>query len=317
MPVEGTLGGDQDVSQAKTQFEEILSQIDSGFDLYHDQAGRDQDSPLCSRGYGPTTPSHPQVEIKKAPASGYSSASTENVTLDPSLEKRPHPAHFQGAESAAFHSFVSEPTATRPKPAWGDQATSPHKTSEATSAEARRKTMPPPFQQAFGTSWKSVSHGTSDAQSNSAAGSFAGNHATAAGRVQPPPPPLPGEKPRASAKPRPKASSSSARESCSSQSTQPKPRTKTNVQRDRGQEPAASPATVRLPHGVAWPDMPASRLAVEGLYAKLTAVPLDERRKVFKAACFEWHPDKNPSNEDVATEVFQFLQRLKSWYLGT
>jgi len=41
------------------------------------------------------------------------------------------------------------------------------------------------------------------------------------------------------------------------------------------------------------------------------------RRKTFKGLCARWHPDKNFSgNTELATEVFQYLQAQKTWYLG-
>jgi len=41
------------------------------------------------------------------------------------------------------------------------------------------------------------------------------------------------------------------------------------------------------------------------------------RRKTFKGLCARWHPDKNFSgNTELATEVFQYLQAQKAWYLG-
>lgn len=39
------------------------------------------------------------------------------------------------------------------------------------------------------------------------------------------------------------------------------------------------------------------------------------RRKTFKAMTLRWHPDKHPDNAELATEVFQFLQQQREWYL--
>jgi len=40
------------------------------------------------------------------------------------------------------------------------------------------------------------------------------------------------------------------------------------------------------------------------------------RRKTFKGLCAKWHPDKNlPGDVELATEVFQYLQAQKEWYL--
>ncbi|KAF4663211.1 hypothetical protein FOZ61_001837 [Perkinsus olseni] len=56
---------------------------------------------------------------------------------------------------------------------------------------------------------------------------------------------------------------------------------------------------------------------VAELLKQLEALPEDnaERRKAHKKMCFTWHPDKNPENLPVATEVFQWLQRQKRWLL--
>eukprot|EP00427_Karlodinium_veneficum_P044274 CAMPEP_0169267530 /NCGR_PEP_ID=MMETSP1016-20121227/47174_1 /TAXON_ID=342587 /ORGANISM="Karlodinium micrum, Strain CCMP2283" /LENGTH=239 /DNA_ID=CAMNT_0009351897 /DNA_START=203 /DNA_END=922 /DNA_ORIENTATION=+ len=40
------------------------------------------------------------------------------------------------------------------------------------------------------------------------------------------------------------------------------------------------------------------------------------RKKQFKTLCARWHPDKNPEGAlELATEVFQYLQAQKIWYL--
>jgi len=42
----------------------------------------------------------------------------------------------------------------------------------------------------------------------------------------------------------------------------------------------------------------------------------EERRKFFLRELLKWHPDKNNGHEEEATEVFQFLQEKKDWFLG-
>jgi len=43
---------------------------------------------------------------------------------------------------------------------------------------------------------------------------------------------------------------------------------------------------------------------------------LESRKKVFRFLCLKWHPDKNWTEDpELATEVFQFLQAQKKWYL--
>jgi len=39
--------------------------------------------------------------------------------------------------------------------------------------------------------------------------------------------------------------------------------------------------------------------------------PKEARMKEFRALLRQWHPDKNPSRVEVATAVFQFLQKGK------
>eukprot|EP00929_Paragymnodinium_shiwhaense_P052562 TRINITY_DN26328_c0_g1_i1.p1 TRINITY_DN26328_c0_g1~~TRINITY_DN26328_c0_g1_i1.p1 ORF type:complete len:690 (-),score=180.19 TRINITY_DN26328_c0_g1_i1:127-2196(-) len=78
-----------------------------------------------------------------------------------------------------------------------------------------------------------------------------------------------------------------------------------------------APAAVALPPGTAWPADPKARKVAEALMADMSSshsAPLATRQKAFKAACLSWHPDKNPKHVALATEVFKFLQTLKSWY---
>mmetsp|Transcript_13609 Transcript_13609/g.22481 ORF Transcript_13609/g.22481 Transcript_13609/m.22481 type:complete len:604 (-) Transcript_13609:49-1860(-) len=75
-------------------------------------------------------------------------------------------------------------------------------------------------------------------------------------------------------------------------------------------------SAIKLPSGVDWPGDTKARKAAEELFYDLSKVPINERKKTFMKACLRWHPDKNLDDEDTATEVFQFLQTLKEWYLG-
>lgn len=46
------------------------------------------------------------------------------------------------------------------------------------------------------------------------------------------------------------------------------------------------------------------------------ATDIELRKKTFKTLCAKWHPDKNqPGQVDFTTEVFQYLQAQKAWYL--
>jgi hypothetical protein len=47
------------------------------------------------------------------------------------------------------------------------------------------------------------------------------------------------------------------------------------------------------------------------------AEDIELRKRRFKTLCSRWHPDKNsPADAIFATEVFQYLQTQKAWYLG-
>jgi len=56
--------------------------------------------------------------------------------------------------------------------------------------------------------------------------------------------------------------------------------------------------------------------AKKQVLAKLTVLknvePKEQRAKEFRLLLREWHPDKNPERIDMATAVFQFLQKGKS-----
>jgi len=74
-----------------------------------------------------------------------------------------------------------------------------------------------------------------------------------------------------------------------------------------------------LPPRVEWPKGPKARRVAETVYAdmrKSREKPLAHRRRAYMAACLSWHPDKNLKHQEVATEVFQFLQAVKEWYFG-
>lgn len=74
-----------------------------------------------------------------------------------------------------------------------------------------------------------------------------------------------------------------------------------------------------LPKGVEWPKDAKAKRVVEMLFRDMERskkAPLEERRRAYRASCLSWHPDKNRKHEDLAKEVFQFLQALKTWYFA-
>lgn len=52
--------------------------------------------------------------------------------------------------------------------------------------------------------------------------------------------------------------------------------------------------------------------ALAKLQSMQSVEPKEERSKQFRALLREWHPDKNPEKAEVATAVFQFLQKGKN-----
>jgi len=45
--------------------------------------------------------------------------------------------------------------------------------------------------------------------------------------------------------------------------------------------------------------------------AELLCLPIEERRRHLRTMLFEWHPDKNPDRESLATRIFQLIQSKK------
>jgi hypothetical protein len=43
---------------------------------------------------------------------------------------------------------------------------------------------------------------------------------------------------------------------------------------------------------------------------------LNDRKVIFKDLMLKYHPDKNQDKAAEATEMFQFLQRQKTWFLA-
>ncbi|CAE7492274.1 unnamed protein product [Symbiodinium sp. CCMP2592] len=79
-------------------------------------------------------------------------------------------------------------------------------------------------------------------------------------------------------------------------------------------------AAMKLPKGVGWPEDDRARSVAEVLFESMwksqtQTKPLSDRRQVYMEACRKWHPDKNLKNQETATQIFQFLQMVKDWYL--
>lgn len=56
----------------------------------------------------------------------------------------------------------------------------------------------------------------------------------------------------------------------------------------------------------------AKKEALENLMKLQGLEPKEERSKQWRALLRNWHPDKNPDKKEVATAVFQFLQKGKA-----
>eukprot|EP00931_Biecheleriopsis_adriatica_P023419 TRINITY_DN1478_c1_g1_i1.p1 TRINITY_DN1478_c1_g1~~TRINITY_DN1478_c1_g1_i1.p1 ORF type:complete len:785 (+),score=119.97 TRINITY_DN1478_c1_g1_i1:89-2443(+) len=63
------------------------------------------------------------------------------------------------------------------------------------------------------------------------------------------------------------------------------------------------------------PEVAAHLKALNDELEKTRKEDISSRKKTFKFACLKWHPDKNADNLEVATEVFQWLQTQRDWYL--
>lgn len=127
-----------------------------------------------------------------------------------------------------------------------------------------------------------------------------------------------------------KKSSSSKRSSSSSSSSSSKEKRKKKG-KFTSTAPSAPPAAAAAPAGgaaagaAASPQAAAAPPPVEDaetaqakkrVLAKLTEMqkiePKEARAKEFRTLLRDWHPDKNPEKKDMATAVFQFLQKGKS-----
>lgn len=84
--------------------------------------------------------------------------------------------------------------------------------------------------------------------------------------------------------------------------------------------PVAPPEPERPSPSAAGADASAEDLAVckgeeevaRGMLALLD-LPFSRRKKALKALRLQWHPDKRPEEQEVATRVFQFIQAHDSW----
>lgn len=118
-------------------------------------------------------------------------------------------------------------------------------------------------------------------------------------------------------------SSSSKRSSASSSSSSSKSRKKKKG-KFTSEAPAGNPAgaagaaaaNVAAPPQAAVVEDPETAQAKKRVLAKLTELqkvePKEQRAKEFRNLLRDWHPDKNPEKKDMATAVFQFLQKGKS-----
>ena len=123
-----------------------------------------------------------------------------------------------------------------------------------------------------------------------------------------------------------KKSSSSKRSSASSSSSSSKSQRKKKKGKFTSEAPtgtaaaagagAAAAANAAAPPQAAVIEDPETAQAKKRVLAKLTELqkvePKEQRAKEFRNLLRDWHPDKNPEKKDMATAVFQFLQKGKS-----
>ncbi|CAK0803972.1 unnamed protein product [Prorocentrum cordatum] len=87
--------------------------------------------------------------------------------------------------------------------------------------------------------------------------------------------------------------------------------------RRAGEGPGASPTGSREPKPPPEPLDETSRVrasVLEGL-RRTEREEIGSRKKNYKFLLLQWHPDKNPDKAELATEIFQFLQQQRDWYL--
>lgn len=83
--------------------------------------------------------------------------------------------------------------------------------------------------------------------------------------------------------------------------------------------PEAPPPEMPQPTEVRDDESPAdeeARKGEEDVARQLAAMlekPFSQQRKVLKQIRLQWHPDKNPERQEVATRVFQFIQAHDAW----
>ncbi|CAE8638979.1 unnamed protein product, partial [Polarella glacialis] len=125
---------------------------------------------------------------------------------------------------------------------------------------------------------------------------------------------------------RSRSSSSSSSKSSSSSSRSKRRKRKERREKFSSQGPAAAAGAAAAAAGaVKAPPEPAAAAAKEDpetaqakkrVLAKLTELqkvePKEQRAKEFRTLLRDWHPDKNPEKLEMATAVFQFLQKGKS-----
>eukprot|EP00931_Biecheleriopsis_adriatica_P055381 TRINITY_DN3272_c0_g1_i5.p1 TRINITY_DN3272_c0_g1~~TRINITY_DN3272_c0_g1_i5.p1 ORF type:complete len:773 (+),score=131.25 TRINITY_DN3272_c0_g1_i5:168-2486(+) len=133
-------------------------------------------------------------------------------------------------------------------------------------------------------------------------------------------------RPKSKTKKRKKSSSSSRKSSSSSSSSSSKSKRKKKKKGKFTSNPGAAGAAaaekVQAPPApaaaaqAAVAEDPETAMAKKRVLAKLTELqkvePKEARAKEFRILLRDWHPDKNPEKKDMATAVFQFLQKGKS-----
>jgi hypothetical protein len=108
-----------------------------------------------------------------------------------------------------------------------------------------------------------------------------------------------------------KSSSSSSSSSSRSRSARKRKRSRSQGSISSGSKRAAGKAAAPVEKPAGNPEIEKAKNEALQRLMKLKGMPTESRNKQFRGLLREWHPDKHPDNVEVATAVFQFLQKGK------
>lgn len=124
-------------------------------------------------------------------------------------------------------------------------------------------------------------------------------------------PAVPRSRSRSSARSKKRKKSSSSSSSLSSSSSEKRKKKKKRRTRSDSEKAGPGDKDVANQAEESKEVQEAKCKALQNLTSLQNVEPKDARIKGYRALLREWHPDKNPDRLEVATAVFQFLQRGK------